>query len=285
MNNIAHIAAWGLGGVALVALAATAFSEKPRLVPYVLHTDKVKNPVRLLHVSDLHSSGYGPEQAILVALTEELAPDAILMTGDIADNRVPNRNAFTYTRAVGKRYPCFYVTGNHERYTGHIDALRQIFRSHGLTLLAGDTVSLTVGDTTLSVSGIDDPYCFPDDRMRLWEDQLYDANAGVSKERFSLLLTHRPERVGDYVTTDFDLILAGHAHGGQVILPGLVNGLYAPHQGVLPAYAGGHYSLREGQTMIVSRGLSKYVRPRVFNRPEFVLITLLPISDCSQETL
>ena len=74
---------------------------------------------------------------------------------------------------------------------------------------------------------------------------------------------------------DFDLVLCGHAHGGQVRIPGLVNGLYAPGQGIFPKYAGGAYKLDKG-SMIVSRGLAKSNLPRVFNRPELVVITLEP---------
>ena len=73
----------------------------------------------------------------------------------------------------------------------------------------------------------------------------------------------------------FDLVLCGHAHGGQWRIPGLLNGLYAPHQGVFPDYAGGRYD-SEDMTMIVSRGLSRETTmvPRIFNRPELVVIDL-----------
>ncbi len=263
----------GAGVMALAALIAVAVSEKPKVVSYVISTDKVTKPIRLLHISDLHSSPYGDQ---LISLTEDLAPDAILMTGDIADNRVPNDHAFAYTKAVGERYPCFFVTGNHEFYSGHVATLRQTFSSHGLTLLSGEAATLVIGENTIIIGGVDDPFGLPYPANRLWDDQLASCQNAVSKDHFSILLTHRPERVDSYRETDFDLILAGHAHGGQVILPGLVNGLFAPNQGFFPEYAGGRYSLKEGQTMIVSRGLSKYVKPRVFNRPELVLITLLP---------
>ena len=209
-------------------------------------------------------------------LTHAIAPDAILMTGDIADNRVPTDNAFAYTKAIGAQYPCFYVTGNHEFYTGRIEKLRETFTSHGLTLLEGESATFVTKGGILTICGIDDPYGFPDKKQRFWEEQLADCNAVVQRNRFAILLTHRPEIVDYYAETDFDLILAGHAHGGQVILPKLINGLYAPHQGLFPFYAGGRYELRQGQTMIVSRGLSTYVRPRVFNRPELVVISLVP---------
>ncbi len=273
----AAIAALVAGSAAgLAGLTAIAVSEKPKIVPYVITTDKVTKPIRLLHISDLHSSIYGKGQHMLIDLTNAINPDAVLMTGDIADNRVSNEAAYGYTQAIGPRYPCFYVTGNHEFYTGHVDEIRKTFSSHGLTILAGNTASLDTEGGTITIGGVDDPFGFPDNKKRFWEEQLADCCTTIHADRFSILLTHRPEIVDYYTETAFDLILAGHAHGGQVILPKLINGLYAPHQGFFPQYAGGRFTLRPNQTMIVSRGLSKYVRPRVFNRPELVVITLLP---------
>ncbi len=265
-----------LGGVALTALSALAVSEKLKVTSYVVYTDKIQKPIRLLHISDLHSSAFGRDQSELIAVTSQISPDAILMTGDIADNRVPNTNAYAYTRYIGKRYPCFYVSGNHEFYTGHAGKIKRIFSHHGIAVLEGTSEILSVKGEALTVCGVDDPYGCPDNTMRFWEEQLADCNACIDKSRYSILLTHRPEIVDYYSETDFDLILAGHAHGGQVIVPGIMNGLYAPHQGFLPPYAGGRFELSSNQTLIVSRGLSKYVKPRIFNRPEIVVITLLP---------
>ena len=102
--------------------------------------------------------------------------------------------------------------------------------------------------------------------------------AAQDGEAFSILLTHRPERVEDYVGRGFDLVLAGHAHGGQWRLPGLINGLIAPNQGLFPRYAGGRYALDGDTTMIVSRGLARESTriPRLFNRPELVVVDILP---------
>jgi predicted MPP superfamily phosphohydrolase len=91
----------------------------------------------------------------------------------------------------------------------------------------------------------------------------------------TVLLAHRPEYIDSYLDYDFDLILSGHAHGGQWRIPLLINGLYAPNQGWFPKYAGGRYELGNS-TFIVSRGLAKEsVRvPRIFNPPELVVIDI-----------
>ena len=93
----------------------------------------------------------------------------------------------------------------------------------------------------------------------------------------SVLLAHRPEYIMDYLSYDYDLILSGHAHGGQWKLPFAKNGLYAPMQGFFPKYSGGLYDFKkQGSVLIVSRGLSHQIPniPRFFNPPELVVIEI-----------
>lgn len=262
----------------LCGLAAYAFSERLKIVHYTVKNRNAGGRTRFLHVSDLHGSDFGEE---LYRRTDELSPDAVMMTGDIADNRIPNEKGFALTEYIGKRFPAFYVSGNHEIYTHDADGIKNRLRSQGITVLEGEGTMLTAGGSSFLICGIDDPYGFPDRKGRLWEDQLSDCAALCRNGIFSVLLTHRPEMVKYYRETGFDLVLAGHAHGGQVMIPGLLNGLYAPHQGLFPEYAGGRFVFPGSpcQTLIVSRGLSKYVRPRVFNRPELVVIDIEPDND------
>ena len=88
-----------------------------------------------------------------------------------------------------------------------------------------------------------------------------------------MVLSHRPELIDLYAQSGFDLVLTGHAHGGQFRLP-FIGGLYAPHQGFLPEYDSGIH--KQGDTvMVVSRGLGNSLFPLRFNnRPELILLTL-----------
>ena len=262
--------------VAAVAITAIAVDERIKVRTVKIPTDKVDGEIRILHLSDLHASPFGKDQAELISRIDSLSPDVILMTGDIFENRKTNEEAETLLADIGLRYPCYYVSGNHEVATLKLKKIKKQIASYGVKVLEGETVVFEVNGQNISISGIDDPLAFPDSRGRLWEDQLRDCNDDISEDVFSVLLTHRPELADLYADTDFDLILSGHAHGGQVIIPGIVNGIYAPHQGFLPKYAGGTFTLKDSQTMVVSRGLSKYIRPRIFNRPELVLIELVP---------
>ena len=90
---------------------------------------------------------------------------------------------------------------------------------------------------------------------------------------FTVLLSHRPELFYEYVCAGAELVLSGHAHGGQFRIP-FIGGVYAPHQGILPEYDAGLYT--EGDTnMYVSRGIGNSDFPiRINNRPEIVFIEL-----------
>ena len=259
-----------------VTVAVVSVDERIKVRKETVYSDKVDAPVKLLLLSDHHSSKYGDEQRDLIKAIDKLSPDAILMTGDIFDNRVNNDNTITLLENIASRYDCFFVSGNHEVSTNSLKRIKKYLRELGVTVLEGENTLVEINRQQIIIGGIDDPLSFPDAKGRLWEDQLEECDLGLSDEYFSVLMTHRPERVDDYRETGYDLVLAGHAHGGQVIIPGIVNGLYAPNQGFFPQYAGGRYELNDTQTMIVSRGLSKYLRPRVFNRPELVLVTIKP---------
>ena len=95
----------------------------------------------------------------------------------------------------------------------------------------------------------------------------------TEQDRFTILLSHRPELFETYVDHDLDLVLSGHAHGGQFRLP-FVGGLVAPNQGFFPEYDAGLYSMNH-TNMIVSRGIGNSILPfRFNNRPEVIIIEL-----------
>lgn len=124
-------------------------------------------------------------------------------------------------------------------------------------------------DNTICVCGIDDIGI----GKEKWEEQIMRCNNGLSTHVYSVLLSHRPDLINEYKKYDFDLVLCGHTHGGQVRIPKILNGLYAPNQGFFPKFVGGEYKFRTLR-MIVGRGLSKKVWPRIFNPPEIVVVDI-----------
>ena len=266
-----------------------ACSQELLVVHYEVASEKVTEAVRLAVLADLHSTFYGKDQEELVRELQDCSPDAVLLVGDIADDKVSHEGTKRLLLAIGKKYPCFYVSGNHEYWSGEEGKIKEMIASYGVTVLEGESVLFRVGEQQILISGVDDPdgygqrHRYDPEAMAGWENQLARCQRNLDGVHFSVLLTHRPELVSYYTHTPgeeelgFDLVSAGHAHGGQVRIPGILNGLLAPNQGLFPRYAGGRYKLGD-TVMIVSRGLCRNLLPRVFNRPELVMVEIVPQS-------
>lgn len=260
----------------LVVLTLIALDERLTLRTYTVASPKLTAEVRLAVVTDFHSSDNADD---VVAMVASCAPDAVLMVGDMFDDDIANRpteRTLSLMRQLSAQYPCYYVSGNHEAWTGEMDALYQQTEEAGVTVLRMSSGVLTVRGQRIVLCGIPDPYEMVFSGAPDTEEQLRQALEDVDSADFTVLLAHRPELLAKYAQFPVDLVVSGHAHGGQVRIPGVLNGLYAPNQGWFPKLAGGAYT-QDGTTLIVSRGLAVRTRlPRIFNRPEVVLVRCVP---------
>lgn len=268
---------WILPALAiLVILALIALDERLTLRTYTVVSPKLTAEVRLAVVTDFHSSDNADD---VVAMVASCAPDAVLLVGDLFDDDTANRppeRTLSLMRQLSAQYPCYYVSGNHEAWTGEMDALYQQTEEAGVTVLRMSSGVLTVRGQRIALCGIPDPYEMVFSGAPDTEEQIRQAMENVDSADFTVLLTHRPELLAKYAQFPLDLVVSGHAHGGQVRIPGVLNGLYAPNQGWFPKLAGGAYT-QDGTTLIVSRGLAVRTRlPRIFNRPEVVLVRCVP---------
>lgn len=260
----------------LVILTLIALDERLILRIYTVVSPKLTAEVRLAVVTDFHSSDNADD---VVAMVASCAPDAVLMVGDMFDDDTANRpteRTLSLMRQLSAQYPCYYVSGNHEAWTGEMDALYQQTEEAGVTVLRMSSGVLTVRGQRIALCGVPDPYEMVFSGAPDTEEQLRQALEDVDSADFTVLLAHRPELLTKYAQFPLDLVVSGHAHGGQVRIPGVLNGLYAPNQGWFPKLAGGAYT-QDGTTLIVSRGLAVRTRlPRIFNRPEVVLVRCVP---------
>lgn len=261
--------------IAFIILFIVATDNRLKIRTYTEKTSKVTENVRLLLITDLHSTLYGENQSELIFAIDEIKPDIVLLGGDIYDDVRDNENSRILLRDIVNKYPCYYVSGNHEYWSYNISEIKDEIRSLGVTVLEGEGENISVNNQNILLCGVDDPDCSIAEygEGRDWYKELYGCNNIVSENQYSILLSHRPERAEDYKSTSFDLILSGHAHGGQFRIPFVLNGLYAPHQGFFPEYAGGEYDLGRNK-MIVSRGLMITYIPRIFNPPEIVVVDI-----------
>lgn len=234
--------------------------------------------LKIVQISDLHSKMFGENQYKLVSKIKKAKPEIILITGDIVDSKnyreLPGLMLIDELIGIA---PIYYVTGNHEFWSGKFSSLEKKLQERGVRILRSTKDTFERNGSKFEIMGVDDPaarnsHQYSDDGGIL-SDELQNALKGTEQEDFKLLLSHRPELVSIYAKHNIDIIFAGHAHGGQIRLPG-VGGLIAPDQGLFPKYTSGKYN--EGKSvMIVSRGLGNSIIPqRLFNRPEIVVVKL-----------
>lgn len=246
----------------------------------------------IAQLSDIHSVRSERQADRILAQVERLSPDLIALTGDLVDSGYYSRTFGTdgekLTLGLLARLtavaPVYYIYGNHEMVLLD-DPVHNSFRTQvealGVTMLNNENETIRRGGESISIAGIQDPATlYKDEAYAALEDSEVKTRAmldnvvnSLRAEDFVLLLAHRPEFFELYVQSAADVILSGHAHGGQVRLP-VVGGLYAPGQGVFPQYDAGLYE-RDATSMVVSRGIGNSLFPlRVFNPPEIVAIDL-----------
>ena len=200
---------------------------------------------RIVQISDLHNAEFGKENKKLLETIRSCSPDIIVITGDLVDSNHTNvERAVAFVNEAVKIAPVYYVTGNHE--------------------LDDEAVRIEKGDSSFMLAGLDDQHLSDETLKNLLQEQ---------KNELFIVLAHEPQYLQNYANAGADLVLTGHAHGGQIRLP-FVGGIVAPDQGFLPEYTSGKYNSTDTE-MIVSRGLGNSIIPvRLFNYPEVVCVEL-----------
>jgi len=265
--------------IAFIVLLIFALNQQLTVVSYRVESDKLlpESALRMVLLSDLHGTVYGNNQQELIQTVNLQNPDIILIAGDMVDRTVTTLALELLLEGIHGTAPIYYAAGNHE-YDVPQKALDTfaLLESYGMVVLSDDYRELNIGGNDIIIAG-------RDDRKRItgWSD--YNHARAMDKlgnrldkiDGYKILISHRPDTGNTYAEYPIDMVVSGHAHGGQIRIPPFNNGLVAPDQGLFPKYAGGLYH-RNGQSHIVGRGLAvKPLRPRVFNRPEVVVIDLV----------
>ncbi len=213
---------------------------------------KLQKPLTIALVSDLHNEPY---EEILTLIKDA---DLLLVPGDVTDRyRQRWDGGIAFLRDAAKQMPTFFSLGNHEAAQARYRELRRALNKTGAQIL----VNRYVRFGELCIGGWYDPAIVREpERLTLFERQ----------PGFKILLCHKPELYMRRMRRrNFDLVVAGHAHGGQIRLFG--QGLYSPGQGLFPRYTHG---LVDGR-MIITSGVGNPSRvPRLGNPREVVLIHL-----------
>ena len=230
---------------------------------------------RIAHISDLHNAEFGENNEKLLAILRDAQPDIIAITGDLIDSRRTDLSvALAFAAEAVKIAPCYYVPGNHEARIAEYDILRSGLTELGVVVLQNEKTELELSGDAITIAGVVDP-SFETDYLLGDTDTVMHGYLQplTADDRYTVLLSHRPELLDAYADYGMDLVLTGHAHGGQFRLP-FVGGLIAPNQGFFPEYDAGLFT-RENTGMIVSRGIGNSAFPLRFNNPPEVILAIL----------
>ena len=219
----------------------------------------VKEKTCFAFVSDLHHCENQP----VLSVIDSISPDAVLVGGDFMHNMSFYTRGFEFLKAVSEKHPVFCSLGNHEgRYEGDI---HKAIAETGAILLDNTYTCFK----SLLIGGLTSGFLTDGIPETSWLESF------SSQTEYKILLSHHPEYYKKYIRPlSVDLVLSGHAHGGQWRLFG--RGMYAPGQGIFPKYSGGVYENR----FIVGRGIGNAHRiPRINNAPEVIKLVLNPKGD------
>lgn len=240
----------------------------------------------ILHISDLHLNKLGTLEKRLMRIISSREVDGCVVTGDVTANPRASDVFRRVCSAIRHRDPILMVLGNSEHKPWlDTDTLVQALTFDGLRMLVNSSTTISRGDQSIAVVGVDDPF------SRL--DDLGSAFEGVDPGGFILFLTHSACVAPEAISRGADLTLAGHTHGGQVRIPPigalwthmhsnqcLNDGLYTPAD--LRRLVGVN---TEHSTVFVNRGVgTSRIHIRFLCSPEVVYITLRRGPAQSKET-
>lgn len=266
-----------LSALVLLNITMNAFGNALKIEHYSISSDKITQPVRIVFISDLHNCTYGgSDQSGIWKKINAEQPDIVLFGGDMIDQYGGTEYALRLMEMTKKTYPCAYTFGNHEMEREDREEFCNEVETLGIPILHGNYTDITVNGQALRISGFIHEYKNP--------DQFENCCKSLDNNKYNVLLVHQPEQFEATAAecakhnTEADLVLSGHAHGGQWRIPKLLeHGLLAPDQGLFPEYTGGQRT-HGNAVQITSRGLAKPLRmlliPRIFNRPELSVVEI-----------
>lgn len=241
---------------------------------------------RIVMLSDFHDNSYGLDMKTLIGKITELAPDYIMVAGDIynGDAKSTNENAKEFMVCLAAKFPIYYGLGNHEYrtmiypgdYPGLYKKFEEMIAKTGITLLCNKTVKIKRGTSTMAVHGlmIDRSYYRKFKRKAMPDGYMEELLGTPDDGEFNVLLAHHPSYFPQYAKWGADLVFSGHVHGGMARLP-VVGGVIAPNYRLFPKYDRGRFEAGSS-TMILSAGIGTHtINLRPFNPAEIVVVDLL----------
>lgn len=234
---------------------------------YEMESEKIDGEFTVALISDLHNHRFGEDNVDLVEAVRKQEPDIVAVVGDIITRTEPDD--ISVLKPLLEKFceiaPTYFALGNHEQAILNTTNVIEEIEASGAILLSQEYQDIEINGNRIKVGCLDsnpEKGC----PSRQWLDD-YSAE----DEPYKLLLCHQPEYMHYFMRCEIDLVLCGHAHGGQVRLPD-GQGIYSPEQGFMPKFTEGVFK-SETATMVISRGLGNAIWiPRINNPAELVIV-------------
>ena len=231
---------------------------------------------KVLHLSDWHCTNYR-----LINLIKKQDYDVIFVSGDFAVRQTHEYlPAISFLKELTNK-PIYFIWGNHElaltkeEYLDFWDRLDKI----GVRVVENEHIALTKNNESIMLYGLrynsqdhDTKYIKKPEIENKYLRNYVAALGQLDKNKYNILLTHDPMYFNVYVKEGFDLVYAGHLHGGAIRILGFC--LSKLKSGLVITRLGAGMKKKENTKMIVSRGIGNSTIPiRVFNPPEISITT------------
>ncbi|MBF8983418.1 metallophosphoesterase [Lutibacter sp. B2] len=234
---------------------------------YNISSDKIDKSIRIVHLSDLHGKQFGKGNRRLIKNIMKEEPEIIVFTGDLIDayRNTNIKESVQFLEQLSHFAPVYYIRGNHEYNTSRYQELMNYLNEvqGDLYILDGGYQNIKLKGNNFSILGLDRSKKGVMDNF-------------LSEKGYKIILNHYSENFSEndnLSRLNVDLVLTGHAHGGQWRLP-IVGGVYSPGQGFNPKYYQG-INEDNGSIQVISRGLGNSIFPfRICNRPEVITIII-----------
>lgn len=266
----------GVIAAAGVGAAAYAVGVEPR---WLCRTDRAirwsaaKPPfLRIAHLSDFHLSGLTPPRLVDLAadIALESSPDLVALTGDFWSRRWDDAEGLVRAlRRLSAAAPCFACPGNHDgggwaaSFGGYpdLERLQEILTAGGVRLLRNESATVTIRGGRLAVIGVGDIWAGECDPAAAW--------AGLPAADARLALSHNPDSKDRLADRPWDLLLCGHTHGGQLVVPGFGWRPFAPVRD--RRYVADFY-IWHGRPLFITTGVGSLHGARFNCRPEVAIL-------------
>ena len=245
-------------------------------------SSKAEDSFTILVLADLHDHEFSSGNTRLVSKLQAEHPDLIFMAGDFLNANSEDAHVpIEFIENLGTDIPVYFSLGNHEvdyMNAGHPELIEELEEA-GAIVLEKEYKDIKINGTTLRIGGMYD-YAFGagpvDNEAALAEPEVKAFLEDFQNtDSLKIMMAHRPDSFifGDASKAwDIDLVVSGHLHGGQVVVP-FLGGLYGGDQGFFPEYIHGMYE-KDDMNIFITSGLGSHTQllPRFNNPPEIAVI-------------